>query len=97
MTAKKPHEHQPGCKAAIEAARKIACKTAVAAKGRLMLGLQSAEVKFKGVVAGPKITRKLQLYQKTTQAKNQLSLAQRQFLRSTGRSSDAPVPTVFSG
>ena len=66
MTAKKPHEHPPGSKAAIEAARRVACKTAVAAKGRLMLGLQPAEVKFKGVAAGPKITRKLQLYQKAT-------------------------------
>ena len=99
MTAKKPHEHRPGSKAAIEAARRVACKTAVAAKGRLMLGLQPAEVKFKGAAAGPKITRKLQLYQKATRAKNQLSLVQRQRLRITGRSSDVPVPkepTVFS-
>ena len=99
MTAHKPHEHQPGSKAAIETARKVACKTAAAGEGRLMLGFKAAEVKFGGSVDGPKVTRKLKLYERATKAKKRINHVQRQRLGMTGRNSDIPVPkqpSVFS-
>ena len=99
MTAKNSHQHQPGSKAAIERARRVACEAALAGAGQLMLGLRPSEVKFNHTSSRPKVTHKLKLYHKATQAKKQLNHVQRQRLGSTGRSSDIPVPKqplVFS-